>query len=337
MKEKQDLLLLREYVRVIISEDDGGDAAADMMAGAVDASPYGMSGGGNGKSVFKAFAEPFTDVFKVGLGKTKELAVKTQTLAKVAFETIVTTLIPFFSDEYAKIFANEKKKIANIRQEYGEVYNRLWETFGHNDLKLLAFMYDPYAAGAMLTYFGGKAGVNAAIETVDALSGGWLKNAFDITSSPKKSHHHVASGHGGVQEESVERLSEAVTADSMREALSQPEAKKLQAAAAEVVQGTLKEVMGSAHRVLSVGSLADLVKASGSDKVRQALLKLQNIPQQERALVEKEILQTSKRSFKEFYLKNLQGQLKKALDSGVPKSSAFVRDYTQAINKIKAM
>lgn len=343
MREKQDLRLLREYVKEIITEDDGGAVAADLMGGAVDSMPYGMSYGG--KSAASIFVEPFTDVFKVAAGKTKELGVRAQTLAKVAFEALVTSLIPIFSDDYAKIFADEKKKLENIKREYQGVYDAVWETFDRSDLKMLAFMYDPFAAGAMLTYFGGKAGASTAIEAVDALTGGWFKSAFNITAPRKKSKGSKSSGGssmgGGtsdVQFESYMIAEGNATSEAVKKALEHPRVQQAREAAGNIVRETLGAVMSKAKQTLTATSLNQLVSgASASPQAKQALAKLQQVPEAERRDAEAKLMNTLKQSLKAFYVKNLEGQLKAALDSGVPQSSAFVRDYSQVISKIKAM
>jgi len=43
------------------------------------------------------------------------------------------------------------------------------------------------------------------------------------------------------------------------------------------------------------------------------------------------------KSIKEFYVKSLEEQLKKATEAGIPESSDFVKDYRSVIGKIKAL
>lgn len=334
MKDQQDLKLLREYVRGLLAEDDGGDVAMDLMAGAVDAAPYGMSYGG--KSLFSVFVDPFVDAAKVTLGKTKELAVRTKTLAKVILETVLTTIIPFLTDDYAEIFATEKKQLKEVQSQYKEAYERVMAVFDHHDLKALAFMYDPLAAGAMLTYFGGKAGLKGALGLADVLSGGWLSHNFGGEAPRKKPRYKYASGPGGV-EESVQRLDEKVTIDAVKQALEQPQAKEIRDAVQRIVKGSLQEVLKEATTILSAKSIEDVVKLSKGKISQDVLTKLGQIPQDERQKLEQVTLQTIKKASKEFFVKNLEGQVKKALEAGVPQSSGYVRDYSRVINKIKSM
>ncbi len=176
--------LLREYVREVLREDDTGAVWADLHSHDMGMHPYGAQFG-SGNDLFKIFVKPFVDVFDTTMGKTKELSVKAQTLARVAFETIATTLVPIFSDSYKEIFANEKKHIDKIRQEYKEVYQSNWDAFRDNDAFWTAFCYAPWAiitiklikhspktAGRMLsTLTGGKAD-----KVLSRLLGDWQYN-----------------------------------------------------------------------------------------------------------------------------------------------------------------
>ena len=40
---------------------------------------------------------------------------------------------------------------------------------------------------------------------------------------------------------------------------------------------------------------------------------------------------------KAFYVKSLEGQVKKVLDAGLPEESPYVKDYRAVITKIKAL
>ena len=94
--------LLREYVRSsLMFEDDGG---YDAM------SPYGTSFG-SGQDLYNIFIKPFTDVVDTAAGEVSKASVKVQTAAKVAFETVATTFIPFLSSDYDDIWDAEAQQI----------------------------------------------------------------------------------------------------------------------------------------------------------------------------------------------------------------------------------
>jgi hypothetical protein len=40
---------------------------------------------------------------------------------------------------------------------------------------------------------------------------------------------------------------------------------------------------------------------------------------------------------REFYSKNLEGQVKKAIEAGAPENSAYVSDYKRVISRIKGL
>ena len=202
--------LLREYVREVLREDDTGAVWSDLHSHDMGMHPYGAHFGTPG-DLFKIFVKPFVDVFDTTMGKTKELSVRAQTLARVAFETIATTLVPIFSDSYKEIFANEKKHIDKIRQEYKEVYQSNWDAFRDNDAFWTAFCYAPWAiitvklikhspkaAGRMLsTLTGGKAD-----RVLSRLLGDWNapgmspKTGLNYNGGWRDGHGHMHGGWG---------------------------------------------------------------------------------------------------------------------------------------------
>lgn len=331
-----DNRLLREYVAKILCEDDGGDVAADLMAGAAGGMPYGMSYG-SGSDLYKVFVEPFVDVFKVAGGKTKELSTRAQTLGKTALKAMITSLIPTIADDYEKIFAEERRKLDSIRREYGDAYDRVWAAFEHDDVKVLSFFYDPFAAGAMLGYFGGKAAINTALDVVDSLSGGALNHLLVRNDKKTKRRSPIEQGVGGDVDEGIVLEQDESTDDvgtAVKKALSTPEAKKAISTAREAVQSSLKTVARRAQGLRNARSLADLEKIGFRPKP-EAMSALNGLPAEERTPAETQIIANVKRAGLEFYAKNLEGQLKKALSAGVPEKSAYVRDYRKIITKIK--
>ncbi len=174
--------LLKEYIREILKEDDGGHAgftAGDIMSAGMDMSPYGMHYGSS-EDLYKIFIKPFTDVFHTAAGKTKELSVKAQTLAKVTFETIASSFIPRFEVKYKKIFEHEQKQIEQIKQQYHDIYAANWDAFRDNDALCAAFMYSP---AALLTAAFARKSPQAAGHLISVLSGGtldpWLERLSD--------------------------------------------------------------------------------------------------------------------------------------------------------------
>ena len=164
--------LLRECIKeTLLSEDMGGDYAGlglDPMAG----SPYGAHFA-SGDQLYNIFIKPFADVVGVAAGKTKEVSVKAQTLLKVTFESVLTTLLPIFKDKYEEIFASEKQKIDQIKSEYADVYQATWDAFQDADVMIAAFMFRP---DLFITAQFAKKAPRAAAEILSVLSGGSLDN-----------------------------------------------------------------------------------------------------------------------------------------------------------------
>ena len=65
--------------------------------------------------------------------------------------------------------------------------------------------------------------------------------------------------------------------------------------------------------------------------------KLAQVPEHERQKLEQAILDGAKKSMKSFYIKNLQAQVKQALDGGISQDSEYVRDYQNVIRKIESL
>lgn len=360
--------LLREYVRALLKEegDHAGYTAHDIMMSAGTMSPYGMHYGSS-SDMYKAFIKPFVDVVQTAAGKGKELSQKTQTLVKVAFEAIATTVIPILTDDYKEIFAKEKRAIQKIRQQYGEVYKSNWDALLNDDVMVAAFFYNP---SAFFTVKFAQHAPGILLSMVSVLTGGelddWVEKVKSrVSNKPVKDRHvdkvnpfgqykrgdktHLPSGGPGFgvdyyehvvredkQGEQVPEVVRLLSSDKLRSRLEKsPIVQKMQAAGQAIVRGTLEEVFKTARGVMSASSLQDLQNKTGTKL--KGLDKLRQVPQQERQAVEQQILATTKKSMKEFYVKNLEAQVKAAVNAGVPQDSEYVQDYQRVISKIKAL
>lgn len=119
--------------------------------------------------LYKTFIKPFTNVIGTITGQTKELARRGITVLNVAFETLMTSLIPFLTDSYDEIFAKEKSDLQKIRSEYQEYYNTTAEALGGGDATMLAFLAFP---GATLTSKFASAAPDVAKEILSVATGG---------------------------------------------------------------------------------------------------------------------------------------------------------------------
>lgn len=149
--------LLREYVRSILLETE--------FAGSVESTGL-PSWGLSRNDLVKAFITPFTDVANTAIGKGKEIIRRGRTLVRVAFEAVVSSILPGVEAEYGKIFEREKQDIESIRSEYKEIYDSTEKAFGK--AKTLAFFAAP---GALLPYFA-RGSAKKSVGILNAASGG---------------------------------------------------------------------------------------------------------------------------------------------------------------------
>lgn len=335
--------LLREYVREILSEDDG---YGDLYAVDAGMNPYGVSFG-SGEELYNIFVKPFTDVVKTAAGKTKELSQKAQTVVKVAFEAAATSLIPVLRDSYSEIFAKEKEEIEQIRKEYSDIYQSNWDAFQDNDVMVAAFMYAPaFVITAKLANKSPKATLNL----ISVLSGGsldpWIsrvkdKYGMDVKSKANAPAHGQASDipMEGVIREDADQLPPIGDVLANKKVLarldSSPKVKEMEQRGRSMVRNTLQKVVKQATGVLKAQSLQDLQAKTGTKL--KGMDKLAQIPEQERRSAEQELLAGAKKGMKAFYVKSLEGQVKKALEAGVPENHPFVQDYRKVIARVQSL
>jgi hypothetical protein len=87
--------ILREYVRLLV---ETGEDEFGYLYGSYD-------------DLYRMFIKPFVDVAEVAAGEVGKTAARLETLVKVTFEAIVSSLIPILSADYKEIFDKEKEKI----------------------------------------------------------------------------------------------------------------------------------------------------------------------------------------------------------------------------------
>lgn len=376
--------LLCEYVReILLIEDDGGGFGGGDTGGVwgdlamYDAtmSPWGVSFGDD--AISDAFIKPFTDVFGVAAGKTKKLSAKTQTLAKVAYETIATTIIPTLKDSYEEIFSAEDEKIKKIQEEYHDVFQRTWTAFLDHDALLAAFLYSPVT---FLTATMTKKSPNVVMNMLSVLTGGsldeWLekiKERYDITGEdqptekPRYSKTQKGSpgmgmygmggygAYGGMGDNGM-GYSEGVIRE--RGEKKKPQNKKPleqvllnKDVLAKVANSDVTKKLEREGRELVRGTLETIykhaqtvLKANNLQALQQAIGgslkgtdKLSQVPKEERAAAEQTLMSAMKKSMHAFYVKSLEVHVKKAVADGVPEDSAYVHDFQHVISKIKSL
>jgi len=144
MNSKSEILL-KEYVKNTLqlikeqeqeSTDFGGYYGASYggARSAAEVSPGGL---------MDTFITPFTDVFKTAVAATKEITTDAASLLRVSFRAAISTILPFIGARYDDIFEERDKRIAKIRDENRDVYERTSAALGSGDAKLFGFMFSP--------------------------------------------------------------------------------------------------------------------------------------------------------------------------------------------------
>lgn len=337
MSKLRTRVLLRECVKAILSEDDGGFGGGMMGIGGGGDLGYGMHFG-SGEDMYKIFVKPFVDVVQVTAGKSKEASQKLQTLLHVAFETIATTLIPVLSSDYKEIFAKEEERINKIKGEYTDVYKATRDAFKNHDFLCSAFFYNPTA---FLTTAFVEHAPAAALNMMSVLSGGTIDKELmgikkQFSGGGGKKHEAVMREDEEGQPSKLSQFSQALTSKELMGKLSQsPVVQKMEHEGMQAVRQTLSDVYKHAKGVLSARSLEDLQKVA--KKPIPGMDKLAQIPQEARQGSEQQILKGVKDSMKSFYVKSLEAQVKQYVDAGTPANHPYVADYQKVINKIKAL
>lgn len=334
--------LLKQYIRQVINEDYDyggggyGDAGIDFT-------------GGNQKQLYNIFISPFTDVFQTAAGETKKLSTRIQTLGKVVFQALISSIIPTFGSEFDKIFKDESEQLKKIQQEYQDVYDRTWAAVKDNDILSAAFLYDP--AGLITTTVIRKSPVQI-LNLINVLTGGAFEQAVNKVKKvkPKSAAEEVTgfleklfktgaelAGAGAVvngkKNESLIREEKEGKPDIINKINSNPRVKRMRNSAQSVVRKGLEKQFDLVNGIVKATNVEDVVKVLG--KPVKGMNDLKKLKEPERAQVEQKILQATKQSVKTMFVKKLESYLKKITDSGVPESNAMVSDYKQAISRIR--
>lgn len=295
MKNKKlEEMLLKEYIRSIITED--------ASYGMVDPFAGGGVGGGSAShsAMYTAFVKPFVDVIMTGKGKLKELGTHVLANIKIAFTATATTFLPFLESDYNSIFKHQQQQLGKIRQEYGAVYKATWDAFKTTDIALMGFFCFPgYVMAGTLA----KKSPEIALGIANTLTGGELDGVLDrmtgkldqkFTSAINRAKRLTEarglglplltekdknrgklktkakpSGKSRKKKEDVdEELSEedkmfralVTHPEFIKEVLSTPTAQALQKDARKVHEETMKELRDDSRKIAAIKNVNDLRK-----------------------------------------------------------------------------
>lgn len=354
--------LLREYVKRVLTEDyyggDGGFSTDYTSAGPLAPSRFGSKELG-----YQTFIQPFVDLFKVGLAKTKEVATATKTLLWVALQTVLTTLIPIYGYNYSEVFDEYEEKIDDIKSEYKDVYQNLIEKdVLTGDAAALAFMASPALVAAFLV---GKKTPDAIKTILSTVTGGFSDEVYDSIKEKAKGSERWALGDSGDYrrrkksskksksspkdffEESKTRIVEdagnKITPEKilksnlyLSKVSESPKLKEMQKVAQETYRETLKKIYSQAEDLLKNASSVEDFERLAKKPVKD-IDKVKSLKGEERAKAEKLLIQEVRKSMKEFYVKNLKEQVDSVVRAGIPENCDYVKDFRATIKKIESL
>lgn len=324
--------VLKEYVRLLVEDEYGG---FDITASNVD-SPGGASFG-SGKDLYNVFVKPFVDVVDTTVGKTKELSQRAQTLAKVAFESIATTLIPTLEDDYESLFEREKANLDKLKSQYGAVYDATWDAFKENDVLAAAFFYDP---SMMLT---AKIAQQAPVQTVkllNVLTGGNLDGFLQkVIKRFKLGHRSSSRGEGpGLPEGRIIKeeadIGTVLSQKKIKAAINDSaKTESMRSAAKQVTDQTLNAI---SQRIDAIRSATSIDSLNSKLNTKIDVKELSKLSQQDRANVERAAIQAAKKSALSLYERGLKQRLKTLRDAGVPDGHGYVVAIKKVLSKVSA-
>lgn len=361
MSNSKDKQLLKEYVKSCLQEDSyGGYADAGITSADIaGASPYGMSYGSKSELV-KTFVEPFTDVFKTAVGKSKEVTRRAATMLPVAVGTILTTLIPQLGMSYGDVFESERKDLEKIKSQYKDVYERTNKALSSSDAAFLAFMASPESAMAAW----GLSKAPAVIGDILTIASGGISDkifekfkAANFAEAGVETQKKLAKAQGKKNSkkpgdffgESLLREDEDYSKDEQiakkiysskkfMDAVvnNSPKIKEMQQAATALYRDSLNDVYNQIDDLFSKAKTVEDIKKL-TKKQTPELAEIEKLQGQEKEKAEKLLLQGARKAMKDFYIKNLTDQVEGVIKAGIPEDSQYVKDFRQTIQKIKAL
>ena len=331
-----DTRLLREYIRLTLNEDDfGGFDVGDM------ASPWGMSFGSQ-EDLFNVFVRPFTDVAKTA---SAEIQKSSRRLAPI-FEALMTTIFPFLSSDYKQVFEKQDAAIKNIKAKYKDVYDSTWSAFKDHDVLMTAFLYSP---SSTITSAIVRNAPVATVSLLNILAGnrlkgflGKVKEKFSLGDIRKPLSGDTGPGipEGIIREAGKDnknadtnKLVKVLTQPGVKKAVAESQTTKaIETTTQKVVGATLAALVKKAHDLDGVTSLVALQNMLG--KKIPGVEKLEQLPQDQRVQLEKQLIGKLQGATKSFFKKNLQSVVKKAMSGGIPANHPFVQAYQKTIASI---
>ena len=343
--------LLREYVRRIIKEDYDSSFYDSSYGGSGSSfgSGVGKSVGGS-RTLAGAAVDPILRVFKVAIGKSKEIGASLKQLGKVTAEAIKSVASGGeYEGQYKKIHDEFKKDISKVRKEYGKHYAEAWDVLDKSGVTTLAFLYNPalfvakkavvdhprMALGAMMAMAtGGWAG--AAVGTKLGLGAAAVKTAKGVgaglgvagVAAAKKiyGNRNKKDDDDREGEIDVKRLlslrSGGGDEDKSLSNNVKPELRQHMQQIKSLVNNHFNEVREKLTKLKGIKTLKDL--GVSDDKIRQLEESLSSLPEEQKKKKLDEILESLKQKTFVNVIRALKqerdGMLRSMLSAGIPEN-----------------
>lgn len=340
--------LLREYIKRTLTEDYyGGEGGFSTdyhsAAGALAPGRFGSS-----EDLYNTFIQPFVDVFKVAVGKTKEVAIATKTLLSVVLQTILTTIFPIFESNYVKTFEDYEDEIKEVKSEYREVYDKLLSSdIVSGDLAFLAFLASPALTTAFLV---GKKTPGVLKDTLSVVTGGFSDDVYrSIKRGSSETEKWMLGGESKRSRVGEGRLLEnevsnkKVTPEKilkskvfLSKVSESPRLKEMQKVAQRTYRETLEKIYKQAEDILKNAKTIEDIEKFAKKPIKD-IQKLKGLQGQERDKAEKLLISGVRKSMKEYYVKKLKEQVDSVVRAGIPESSDYVKDFRATIKKIELL
>lgn len=359
--------LLKEYIEAFLVEYEGGGAAETYANAGITASDIAGASGhgyggsfGSGSDLKAAFITPFTDVFKTAIGKAKEVSVEARTLVTVALLSALTVIIPFLGVKYDKIFEKEKKDLEKIKSKYKDVYDRTNRALQSNDAAFLAFMADPKAvlslwgaskAPAVMSDILSVVTLGASDALYDKIKNLNLPDKIEYSDekTKKKRKKSVSSSREDLvsdwflreekQGSNEDEFKRKVYSDQefINRVTDNKHLEEMRKYSIVLYKRSLTQVYEQLDELFNKVKTAEDLERFLKGKHVPELEKIKELQGEEKKKAEKFLLGGIKGAMKKYYIKSLEQHLNSVVSAGIPRDSQYVKDYKEAIQKIKSL
>jgi hypothetical protein len=322
----------------------------------------GGGGGGGDDSLFATFVQPFTDVAKTIVGQTKEVAIRLRTLINVTIEAIISSVNPFVSADYDKIFQAEAADLDKIKSQYKEVYDRTDKALNNDDFAWATLISAPKAVltgkfletaprvvGGLAKLFigdkieGAKGSINKFFfSSVDTVGGskyrfGENRRRSNYLLLEKEEEKNNKKDNDDEKKKVIEMRKKIIN-----QAIQTPEMQKMKKESQQILEKNLKDFFETTEKWIGIKDINQLVKATGGK------LNLNNLKDEKGQPFKKEELQKpeakkalilsfngSKEKIKANAISSLQDRKKKILSAGIPEDAFYIQRIDFYIDQIK--